>query len=270
MHRTRRVAAVLEATFLLSKAAAVVAAAKTTITNSGATASFPLVSLLAQRYQKLNHKVRFRISQGGSQVGINDVAAGRVSIGDLSRDPLPADPAGLFFYPIAKYYLCVVTNKSNPLSNLTGAQVESIFTGKVRDWSQVPGSHVSGTIDLIGRNSTAGTLSNFQTLLLNGKKVSSLAAEEPSEGLQRQQIQNDPHAIGFLSGYFAKRGVNPVGFNGVACTLANAESGSYAGVARFYEVTKGAAKGASLAFIYWAEHSRVARQIISTQWQPIK
>lgn len=270
MPRTRRVAALLAATLTLSIAVPAIALATSTITISGATASFPLVSLLVQRYEKLNHKVRFKISQGGTQVGVNDVAAGRVSIADVSRDPLPTDPPGLDFYPIAKYYLCVVTNSKNPLSNLTQAQVESIFTGKTREWSKVPGATASGPIDLIGRNSTAGTLSNFQTLLMGGKKVSSLAAEKASEGLQRQAIESDPNSIGFLSGFFAGKGVNDVAFNGVGCTLANATAGSYAGVARFYEVTKGKATGAASAFIGWIENSAAAQKIISTQWISLK
>jgi phosphate transport system substrate-binding protein len=270
MHRTRRVAALLAATFTFAAAAPAFAAAASTLSISGATASFPLVSLLTQKYAKLNKKVKFKLSEGGTQVGINDVAAGRVSIADVSRDPLASDPPGLDFYPVAKYYLCVVTNKANPLSNLTQAQVESIFTGKIREWGQVPGASAGGTIDLIGRNSTAGTLSNFQTLLIGGKKISPLAVEKPSEGLQRQQIEKDPNAIGFLSGYFASQGVNPVGFNGVGCTLANATSGQYAGVARFYEVTKGKATGAASAFIGWIEASKAARQIVSTQWIPNK
>lgn len=270
MQRTRRVAAFLAATFTLSIAVPAAIASSTTLTLSGATASFPLVSLLAQKYAKLNHKVKFKISQGGTQVGINDVAAGHVSIADVSRDPLPSDPAGLVFYQVAKYYLCVVTNKSNPLPNLTQAQVESIFTGKTREWGKVPGASAGGTIDLIGRNSTAGTLSSFQTLLMGGKKISSLAVEKPSEGLQRQQIESDPGAIGFLSGYFAGQGVNDVAFNGVGCTLANATSGQYAGVSHFYEVTKGGAKGGALSFIYWIERSAAARKIIATQWIPLK
>ena len=129
------------------------------------------------------NKVKFKIAQGGAQIGINDVAAGRVTIGDVSRDPLPTDPAGLVFYPIAKYGICVVTNKANTLGNLTPAQVTSIFTGKTRAWSQVPGATATGTIDLISRTSVAGVLTSFQTLLLEGKKVSSLASEESSEGL---------------------------------------------------------------------------------------
>jgi phosphate transport system substrate-binding protein len=270
MHRSRRVAALLAATFTLSIALPTLALATNKITISGATASFPLVSLLVQKYEKLNKKVKVKLAQGGTQVGINNVAGGRDTIADVSRDPLTTDPAGLVFYPIAKYYLCVVTNSANKLPNLTQAQVESIFTGKTREWSKVPGAGASGPIDLISRNSTAGTLSNFTTLLMGAKRISSLASEAPSEGLQRQAIEKDPNSIGFLSGYFASQGVNDVGFNGVGCTLANATSGQYAGIAHFYEVTKGKAKGAASGFIGWIENSAAAQRIISTQWISLK
>ena len=118
----------------------------------------------------------------------------------------------------------------------------SIFTGKTRSWSQVPGATASGTIDLISRTSVAGVLTSFQTLLLEGKKVSSLASEQSSEGLLRQAVENDPNGIGFLSNYQAALGsLNSVAYNGVACNKATATSGQYAGVARFYEVTRGRA-----------------------------
>jgi phosphate transport system substrate-binding protein len=271
MTRIGRLSVALAAAGVLGVAAPAAASAVSTITISGATASYPLVSLLAQKYIKLHpHKVKFRIAQGGAQIGVNDVAAGRVTIGDVSRDPLSTDPKGLVFYPIAKYAICVVTNKSNKLPNLTQAQVVSIFTGKTRSWSGVSGASASGTIDLISRTSVAGVLTNFQTLLLEGKKVASLAAEEPSEGLLRQQVENDPNSIGFLSNYQSdKGGVNAVGLNGVACSKSTAKSGQYAGVARFYEVTKGKASGAASAFIGWIERAKAARKIISTQWIPV-
>jgi phosphate transport system substrate-binding protein len=271
MHRIRRLSVAFAVAGVLGVAAPAAAIATSLITISGATASYPLVSLLAEKYVKLHpHKVRFKIAQGGTQVGINDVAAGRVTISDVSRDPLPTDPAGLVFYPIAKYAICVITNKTDPLSNLTQAQLVSIFTGKTRNWSQVPGATASGTIDLISRTSVAGVLTSFQTLMLEGKKVSSIASEEASEGLLKQQVENDPSSIGFVSNYQAQLGgVNSVAFNGVACNKANAISGQYAGVARFYEVTKGKATGAASAFIGWIEGSSAARKIISSQWIPI-
>jgi phosphate transport system substrate-binding protein len=274
MNRIRpRLAVALAVAGVLGVAApAASSAATTTVTISGATASYPLVSLLAQKYVKLfPHKVKFKIAQGGAQIGVNDVAAGRVTIGDVSRDPLPADPAGLVFYPIAKYGICVVTNKANTLSNLTPAQVISIFTGKTRAWSGVPGATASGTIDLISRTSVAGVLTNFQTLLLEGKKVSPLASELSSEGLLRQSVENDPNGIGFLSNYQTALGsLNSVGYNGVPCNQTTVTSGQYAGTARFYEVTKGKATGAASAFIGWIEASKAARKIIASQWIPIK
>jgi phosphate transport system substrate-binding protein len=271
MHRIRRLSVALAVAGVLGVAAPVAASATSLVTISGATASYPLVSLLAQKYVKTHPgKVKFKISQGGAQIGVNDVAAGRVSIGDVSREPLPSDPAGLVFYPIAKYAICVITNKANTLSNLTTAQLVSIFTGKTRTWSSVPGASASGTIDLISRTSVAGVLTSFQTLLLENKKVSSIASEEASEGLLKQQVENDPNSIGFVSNYQSDLGgVNVVGNNGVPCNLSTASSGQYAGVARFYEVTKGKATGASSAFIGWIEASPAARKIIASQWIPI-
>jgi phosphate transport system substrate-binding protein len=272
MNRVRRIAASFAAVTLIGSAVPAIASATSVITISGATASFPLVQLLAHKYSKLEHnKVAFRISQGGTTIGINDVAAGRVEIADVSRDPLSTDPAGLDFYPIAEYGICIVTNKTNTLANVTEAQVQAIFEAKDKEWSQVPGASVSGPIDLISRASTAGVLTNFKTLFLNNKSVAATAAEEPSEGLLEQQVANTPTGIGFLSNYRADQGtVNPVAYNGVACTRANVASGQYTATARFYEVTKGPATGATGQFISWIRTSKAAKKIISTQWVPIK
>ncbi len=271
MSRIRRIAVAFAVVGVLGVAAPAATLASSLITISGATSSYPLVQLLARKYVKVDKKkVKFKITQGGSQVGVTDVAAGRVSIGDVARDPKSTDPTGLDFYPIAKYAVCVVTNDSNPISNLTAAQVVAIFTGKTRSWSEVPGAKATGTIDLISRTSSAGVLTNFETLLNGGKKVSTLAAQKTSEGLLKQAVESDPDSIGFLSNYNADDGgINSVGYNGIGCTKANAASGQYAGVARFYEVTKGEAKGAPAAFISWIDHSEAAEKIIASEWIPL-
>jgi ABC-type phosphate transport system substrate-binding protein len=86
----------------------------------------------------------------------------------------------------------------------------------------------------------------------------------------RQQVESDPNSIGFLSNYQAnKGGLNSVEFNGVACNQTTAASGQYAGVAVFFEVTKGTAKGAAAAFINWIDDSSAAKKIIASQWVPI-
>jgi len=275
MTRFRRLPVAFAVAALLGVAAPAAASATSTLTISGATASYPLVQLLAQKYQKLHpHQIKFKIAQGGATVGENDVIAGRVSIGDLSRGPISTTPAGLVFYPIAKYPICVITNKANPITNLTAAQVTAIFKGTTKNWSQIPGAGVSGSIEPVTRTSVAGVLTSFQELLLTpaGSKVSTTLnfPEEATEGQMVQKVVSNPNSIGFVSGYQADKGtVNPVGYNGVACNLANATSGEYAGVSHFYEVTKGKATGAASRFIGWIEASAAAKKIIATQWIPI-
>jgi len=270
MHRIRRLSAALTVAGVVGVAAPAVAGATSLVTISGATSSYPLVSLLAAKYVKLHpHKIRFKIAQGGTTVGINDVKAGSVTIADVAQEPTSAD-ADLDFYPIAKYAICVVTNKANTLANLTSAQVSAIFTGKDSSWSQIPGASASGPIEVFTRTSVAGVLTSFKSLLLEGKSVVKSATEEATEGLMRQAVENAPGGIGFLSNYQAdKGGLNSVSYNGVACNKTTAASGQYAGVSVFFEVTKGPASGGAAAFIHWIDQSGAAKKIIASQWVPI-
>jgi phosphate transport system substrate-binding protein len=265
MTRPHRLTAALVTVGVLAVAAPAGASAASTITISGATGSAPLVALLAKKYVKLKPgKVRFKLAQGGGEVGVQDAAAGRVTIGNASRDPRASDPAGLVFYPIAKDFFCFDTNPANPVPNLTLAQAQAIWTGQVRNWEDIPGSGVTGTIDLIGRTAASSLPPLVQQLLLGGKAISDLAALKPSDGLVEQSVASDKNAIGYNSGYYAsQRDVHAVAFQGVACNLQNAKSGQYPGVRNYYEVTRGKASGAASAFINWIQHSAAARKIIA-------
>jgi phosphate transport system substrate-binding protein len=268
MNRIRRLSIALTVAGVLGVAAPAAASATALVTISGATSSYPLVQLLANKYVKLHpHKIRFKITQGGTTVGITQVKDGSVTMADVAQEPSGVD-AGLDFYPIAKYAICVVTNKSNPVTNLTPAQVTSIFTGKTKTWSSaLGGATATGPIEVFTRTSVAGVLTSFKSLLLEGKSVESSATEEATEGEMRQAVESAPSGIGFLSNYQAdKGGLNSVEFNGVACNKTTAASGQYAGVADFYEVTKGTATGAAAAFINWIDKSSAAKKIIASQW----
>jgi phosphate transport system substrate-binding protein len=267
MTSLRTPAAAVAVAFAVAAAAPAAALAKpATVTISGATGSAPLVGLLAKQYVKSHPgKIRFKLAQGGGEVGIQDAAAGRVTIGNASRDPRPSDPPGIVFYPIAKDYFCFDTNPANPLPNLTLAQAQAIWTGAVRDWSQVPGARVTGTIDLIGRTAASSLPPLVQQLLLGNKTISTLAALKPSDGLVQQSVATDKNAIGFNSGWYAaQKNVHAVAYNGVACNLKAAKSGQYPGVRTYYEVTRGPAKGAAKKFITWIQHARAAKRIISS------
>jgi phosphate transport system substrate-binding protein len=247
------------------------------ITESGSTSVAPLATKLARKYVKrTHHRVGFKIIQGGSDVGISDVAHGRVSIGNSSRAIKSSDPGGLVFNHIADDAICVITNTGNPVQNLTEAQVQALFGGSARHWNDLSiGSTRGGnTVDIYVRTAASGTQDAFQTLFMGGKPsaggtaIFSGASQKASNGLIQQAVKGDADGIGYVSLAFTG-GAHAVAYKGVPCTLRNAKAGTYDGVRPFSHVTRGAARGKVKKYIRWVQHSRRARKIVSTEWVPI-
>ena len=237
---------------------------------SGSTSVAPLAAKLARAYvNQCNHCAQFKLLQGGSDVGIADVARGRVTIGNSSRDPKPSDPGGIVFNKIARDALCVSTNPSNPISNLSSKQVQDIFSGKVRNWSDVPGAKVSGPIHLIVRTDASGSQDAFQNIFMGQTlRVAGSASKKASNGLVQQTVRRDHNAIGYLSFDFIA-GTHAISYQGVACNLRNAKSGQYAGTRNFWMVTRGKATGAVKAWITWIRKNSAAKKITATHWVPL-
>jgi phosphate transport system substrate-binding protein len=236
----------------------------------GSTSMLPLVQKLAAAYHKSFPKLpEPRVTGGESDIGISDVAAGRVDIGDVSREHEAQDPTGLFGYKIARDGICVITNPSNPLANLSQETLVQIFTGTIRDWSEVPGAKATGTIDLFDRESTSGTQSAFQNIFLGEeRKITPSATAEPSTGLEVNAIAAEKNAIGFVSlAATIGASVHSVDYQGVPCTLPNAKSGQYAGVRNFWMLTKGPKKGEAAKFINWIQaDNKIVHAIITSEW----
>jgi phosphate transport system substrate-binding protein len=269
----RRPAAVVSAACAAALLAlpASTAFAKTTISMSGSTSVAPLAGKLAKGFLKDKGKVAaFRLSQGGSDIGVSDVAHGRVTIGNSSRDPLPTDPGGLVFNRIARDAICVATHPSNKLTNIDQETIQAIFTGRVRNWSDVPGSGRTGSIAVIVRTAASGTQDAFQNIFLGQSlRVTPSASTKSSNGLVQQSIKTNPNAIGYVDFNFIG-GLNVLAYKGVACTLRNAKSASYGGVRNFWMVTRGKPKGMAGTFIKWIQKSSAARKIVASNWVPLR
>jgi phosphate transport system substrate-binding protein len=263
-HRTLLVTAI--AALILAVPAAALAGR---LTIGGSTSVLPLMQKLAAAYHKAYPKIpEPAVSGGQSDIGISGAADGSLDIGDSSRDPIiGVDPPGLVFTKLARDGVCIITNESNPVSNLSQTEVEGIFTGKIHDWSEVPGAHVSGPIDLFQRTSASGTEDAFQHIFLGEYlKISPSAVAESSNGLEQLHVEKDEKAIGFVSFAYTS-GVHAVPYQGVSCNLHNARSGQYQGVRNFWMVTKGRPKGATAKFIKWVTSGNsTTKSIINSSW----
>jgi len=273
MTRIRPLALVAGLAMLASITGASAAQAKTTISMSGSTSIAPLAAKLAAAFNKqpkFRGKVRFTLAQGGSDVGITDVSRSRVSIGNSSRDPKAADPSGIVFNKIARDAVCVVTNNKNPIANLSQAQIQDIFSGRIRSWSNVPGAKVSGPIDLVVRTAASGTQDAFQNIFMGQQlRVAGSATTKASNGLQAQAVKSNPNAIGYASFNFTG-GLHDVPYKGVGCSLRNAKSGAYGGTRNFFMVTRGQPTGAVKSFIRFIRTSQVAKRITASNWVPLR
>jgi len=247
------------------------AAARPTITLSGSTSVSPLAVKLIKKYLKsYPSRAKFKLSQGGSDVGVADAAAGRVTLGMSSRDAKPSDPGGIVFNKIARDAICLATHPSNTIGNLSQEQVQAIFSGQVRNWSDVPGATANGPINLVVRTAASGTQDAFQKLFMGTAKVAGSAAAKASNGLVAAAVKDDPNAIGYLS-YAFTRGLNDTAYQGVRCNLRTAKAGVYPGSRNFWMVTRGRpAKGSAVRkFIRWVQKSSAANKIIATEWVPL-
>jgi phosphate transport system substrate-binding protein len=273
MTRNRPLAVAAALTAAASLATAATASAKSTITLSGSTSVAPLVKELAKAFvaqPAYKGKVKFVVLQGGSDIGITDASRGRVTLGMSSRDPKPADPGGIVFNKVARDAVCVVTNESNPISTLSQQQIQDIFSGRVRNWSQVPGAQVSGPIDLVVRTAASGTQDAFQNIFMGQTlRVAGSATTKASNGLQAQTIKSNPNAIGYASFNFTD-GLHDVPYAGVQCSLRTAKSGQYGGSRNFFLVSRGKPRGAAKAFIRFTRRSQAAQQVIATNWVPLR
>lgn len=269
-HRTltRRTLALLIGLALALAIPAGALAAKRLI-EGGSTSVLPLAKELAAAYHKAFKKLpEPQVLGGESDIGIAGAASGRFDIGDSSRDPIRGvDPKGLIFTKIARDGVCIVTNKANPISNLSQQQVENIFTGRTRDWSEVAGARIGGPIDLFDRDNASGTQDAFQHIFLGEYlKISPSATAKTSNGLEQNAVQADKQGIGFVS-FAYTTGLNAVGYQGVACNLNNARSGQYTGVRNFWMVTKTHPSAEAVKYIKWVTSGNsVTKKIINSQW----
>jgi phosphate transport system substrate-binding protein len=241
------------------------AAGATTLFGSGSSAEQPILNVLFRGYNRLHHNIRFNYLADGGNAGVKDVQAGRREFAVNTRPPLKSD-GGTTQFKLFLDGLCVAVNPANNLSNLSITQTKDIFTGVDTNWSQVRGSSLTSTIDPVGRNSSAGSYTFFQSAVLGGATQSSNVHPVNSDGLVASAVSSDRNAIGYVGLAHAGKssGIKPVKLNGVACNAGNIKRETYP-LFRFIwgVVPTNHASVAVEKFFDWVRTSKQAGQTIS-------
>jgi phosphate transport system substrate-binding protein len=204
------------------------AAARTNLIGSGSSAEQPIMQLLFKAYSKVVKGTTFTFTPNGGNAGVADVQAGRSQFAINTRPPLPSD-SGTTQYKIFLDGLCVAVNNGNSLTDLPLGTIKNIFLGLNTNWSQIAGSNLTATIDPVGRNSTAGSYTFFQSAALGGKTQAGNVLTEGSDGLVEQTVKQDPNAIGYVGLAHSGKGsgIKALEINNVACDQANIKNETY-------------------------------------------
>lgn len=200
-------------------------AAGGTITAQGSTALLPLVKQAAQEYQAAHSDVKISVAGGGSKVGLTQVAAKSVDIGD-SDIPASGDQAGLVDHKVAVVTFAVITHPAAGVKNLTSAQIRDIFSGKISNWKQAGGADQK--ITLINRPKSSGTRAVFVSTVMGNAQPSENALTQDSSGTVVTTVAQTPGSVSYVStGYLKGKPVTAVAIDGNAPNNANVTGGKY-------------------------------------------
>ncbi|HNF71338.1 MAG TPA: phosphate ABC transporter substrate-binding protein, partial [Chitinophagaceae bacterium] len=143
------------------------------------------------------------VTGGGSGVGIAALIDGSTDIATSSRnikmdEKMKLQDAGKKYKEvvIARDALSVVVNPANKVSKLTREQLEGIFTGKIKNWSEVGGDNMP--IVVYSRESSSGTYEFFKDHVLNHKNFANSVLNMPATGAIVQSVSQTKGAIGYI------------------------------------------------------------------------
>ena len=195
------------------------------ISMAGSTSMEKLANAVAESFMAKYPGVMVTAEFTGSSAGVEAVTAGSVDIGNSSRALKDSEKeAGVVENIVAIDGIAVVVDPANTIEGLTKQQLTDIYTGKVKNWSEVGGE--DGVIIVVGREAGSGTRGAFEELL-EIEDACAYANELDSTGAVMAKVASTPGAIGYVSLDVIDDSVIPVALDGVAPTVDNIKAGDY-------------------------------------------
>lgn len=182
-----------------------------------------LIPQLAEKYKAEGHAdVKFEIAAEGSATAFPALANKTAQIGMSSRKAKEEEITDcktkgvvLKEYPVCFDMLCVIVNKNNPVKNLTKAQVAKVFTGQVKDWSEIGGT--PGPVSLYTRNTSSGTYKDWQKMAMDGRDYPASSLKMAGTEQIAQEVAKNKGGIGYVGLAFSEtRGTKALNIDGIA------------------------------------------------------
>jgi phosphate transport system substrate-binding protein len=185
-------------------------AAAGTVTVKGSDTMVVLGQRWAEEYMKKHASTTIQVTGGGSGTGISALINGTTDICEASRAMKDAEKKQLaekagappIETVVAKDGLSVYVNDSNPINELTMAQLKAIFTGKVDNWKAVGGPDAK--IIPYSRENSSGTYVFFKEHVLENADYTPRAQAMPGTAAVVNAVVKEKNGIGYGGAAYAK------------------------------------------------------------------
>ncbi len=218
---------------------------------AGSSSMEKLADVLSERFMEKYPRVTVTVQYIGSSAGVMAVLEGSADIGLCSRLLSEEEcAAGAEARTVAEDGIVVCVDSANPVKRLTYSQLAGIYTGRIRNWSQVGGMDVP--IVAVGREAGSGTRTAFESLL-GIQDQCTYANELDSAGAVMARVAATPGAVGYVSFDVRKEKVSVLALEGTTPTEKTILSGEYLLHRPLVMVTKGDEDGCGELIQAWFE-----------------
>ncbi|WP_027400082.1 phosphate ABC transporter substrate-binding protein [Anaerovorax odorimutans] len=206
-----------------------------TVVTAGSTSVQPLSEELASAFMDSNPGITVEVQGGGSGQGVKAIKEAIADLGALSRNVKDEEKEFVTKeHVIAKDGVAVVVNTETKVDDLSLEQIRKIFTGEIKNWSEVGGDDAQ--IVVVTREEGSGTRGAFTeiTKVLSkndaGEEIDNTTKDalvQGSTGAVMQTVATTPNTIGYVSLGSLSDTVKALKVEDVTPTLETVLSGEY-------------------------------------------
>lgn len=216
-------AAASSAVSAASSEAASEAALSGNVATGGSTSMKNVIAALTEGFAEIAPDVTVSYDPTGSGAGITGATDKTLDIGLASRG-LKESETGVTATTVALDGIAIIVNKNSKVADLSIEQIAKLFTGEITDWADVGGD--AGEVVLIGREAGSGTRDGFESIV-DVEDVCKYAQELTATGAVISAVESNPLAIGYASLSAVGDSVTMVTVEGVVCSEATVQDGTY-------------------------------------------
>jgi phosphate transport system substrate-binding protein len=252
-----------------------------TITVKGSDTMVILAQRWAEAYMAKHPDVNIQVTGGGSGVGISALINGSTDICNASRPIKKSERDKLkqryntlgVEIKTAKDGLSIYVNDSNPVQELSLAQLRDIYTAKLTNWKQVGGPDAK--IILYGRENSSGTYVYFKENVLENDDYASTVQSLPGTAGVVNAVAKDKFGVGYGGAAYAKgikllKVKKDASLKAYEPTEENIKNGDYPISRYLYMYTRSRPTGAMKEYIDWILSKEGQEIVTKVGYFPIK